>query len=163
MFRRLLNVFGFNKPKETIIPQSVLVPEPAALAAPTPKLFTPIDEIMTIRRVTTAPAYKSACAQSIAFYETKYKITLNKADCMTMCSDVWFALDLWKNVGFVRCAVDINDTRAELVFQLAITNDHVEDLKATLKVLLEKHGFQFRMDIATVGSRSYALVHVWKE
>ena len=65
--------------------------------------------------------------------------------------------------GLCTLCRDINDTRAELVFQLAITNDHVEDLKATLKVLLEKHGFQFRMDIATVGSRSYALVHVWKE
>lgn len=162
MFRRLLSKLGFNKPKETILPQSILVPEPAALVPPPPRVFTPVEEIAGIRRLATAPAYKAACAQSVEYYEKKYGVKLNKADCMAICSSVWFALDLWKQLAFVRCAVDINDVRAEMVFQLAIPNDRIQDFLSTLDVLLRKNSATFRADIATVGTRSYALIHIWR-
>ena len=163
MFRRLLNIFGFNKPKETILPQSILVPEPASVTPPPPRVFTPVEEIAGIRRMTTAPAFKAACAQSVDYYEKKYGISLNKEDCMAICSSVWFALDLWRQLAFVRCAIDINDTRAEMVFQLAINDDRIQDFLQTLGLLLSAHGSKSRADIVTVGTRSYALIHIWKE
>lgn len=164
MFRRLLNMFGFKKPKETILPQSILVPNPAAVQAPPPRVYTPIAEVNSIRRVTNPVAYRAACSQAIAYYEKKYGITLNKNDCDVIVNAVWFALYMNNTVAFVRCAVDINDTRAELVFQIAIIDERLDELRSVLNAMLVASGKgRYRLDIATVGSRSYALVHIWKE
>lgn len=163
MLRQLLRKLGFNKPKETILPQTLLVPEPTSMQTMLPKTYTPVEEIINARRITSAAAYKTACSNTVAFYEKKYGIELNKPDCAAICSSVWFALDLWKSYAFVRCAVDLVETRAELVFQIAIINDQIAEFTNTLDVLVRKNGFTSRVDIATVGSRSYALFHIWKE
>lgn len=164
MFRRLLNMFGFKKPKETILPQSILVPEPEAMQPLPPRTYTPIAEVISVRRVTNPGAYRAACTQAIAYYEKKYGITLNKFDCDTIVNAMWFALYMNETVAFVRCAVDINDTRAELVFQVAIIDERLDGVRAVLNsMLVTSAKANYRLDIATVGSRSYALIHIWKE
>lgn len=154
MFKKLLQKFGLAK-------------EPPRLpVAPITTKYTLMAEI-NARRKLYVPAYYQGkflpdCLNSIKSYELKYGVNLDYYFCANATNAIYFIIGEIPYIAFERCVVDLDKGVPKLVYQLAIPNNDVRQLKSTVKTMCNALNAASELEIASVGSRLYAFVYIWE-